>query len=91
MHEVVTVSDSPRSIAVIAENISRTWPNVSVHARPYLNAMYHLNSVDDLYGVDSARGIITYFLGNAAGWKGVSARLIKQELHDLVRRRANAR
>lgn len=75
-----------RTIADIARDIEANWSNVSVHARPYLDAMKSLQTMTDKYGPDcvDADGIILYFLHNAQVWHGEAARRIKSELRTLL-------
>jgi hypothetical protein len=54
-------------------------------AKPYLDAMYSLNSVNDNYGMDSGKSIVLYFLSNATTWKGEIAKAIKKELNKRVK------
>lgn len=68
------------SISELAAEISKAWKPVYYGARPYLDAMFSLNSVDDNYGCDSGRMIVAYFLVNASGFRGDNAQLIKKEL-----------
>ena len=72
-----------RSIWEIAEEIKELWPNVNYAARPYLDAMHALTSIDDMYMMDDARSIILYFLSNARSWRGPDAKRIKAELKKL--------
>lgn len=74
-----------RPLSTIAVEISRLWPRVSFNARPYLDAMYTLDSLDDQYGADDAVSIVLYFLSNSRGWRGPRARQIKAELKAMVR------
>lgn len=67
-------------IAQIADVIRRTWERPSPYALPYLKAMFHLTSMSSTYGADDAKSIILYFLSNAAGYRGETARLVKAEL-----------
>lgn len=76
-----------RNLSDIAYEIKRDWKNVYFGAVPYLNAMCSLNSVDDIYGMDSGRSIVNYFLSNASSWRGETARRVKKELNDLVKKR----
>ena len=75
-----------RSIEVIANEIRKDW-GAKVHyaARPYLQAMYGLNSISDNYGCDSAKSVIAYFLSNASTWQGETARRIKKELNAMIK------
>jgi hypothetical protein len=74
-----------RSLNEIASEIDSDWTKVSVYARPYLDAMHTLISVNDSYGADSARSVVLYFLSNASTWRGPVAREIKSELKSLVK------
>jgi hypothetical protein len=69
------------SLDEIASNIYRLWKDVYFGAKPYLSAMMSLNSINDDYGCDSGRSIVTYFLSNARNFKGEDAKLIKAELN----------
>ena len=73
-----------RPISTIARDIRRDWKNVNYAARPYLDAMFSLDTMEDKYGYDSAHSIIAYFLGNAGTWRGPVAKAIKAELKALV-------
>ena len=74
-----------RPIFEIAAEIKADWKNVYFGAVPYLAAMGRLNSVNDMYGADSADSIIIYFLGNATTWRGEVARRVKAELKALIK------
>jgi hypothetical protein len=75
-----------RSIEVIANEIRRDWGvKTNYAARPYLQAMYGLNSISDNYGCDSAKSIVAYFLSNASTWQGETARRIKKELNAMIK------
>lgn len=75
-----------RPLSVIARDIRTHWPNMSVHARPYANAMMSLNSIKDDFYSDSAQSVVLYFLSNAATWRGAEAKRIKAELKKMVRK-----
>lgn len=74
-----------RPIYDIAREIRKDWKNVSPYAAPYLNAMSCLESINDKYGFDSGRSIVSYFLANAGSWKGETARRIKAELKEMCK------
>jgi hypothetical protein len=74
-----------RQIFEIASEIRRNWQPVHVAARPYLEAMDHLNTVRDSFYYDDARTIILYFLNNAGTWRGDVARRVKAELREAVK------
>lgn len=73
-----------RALFEIAEDIRRTWKAPHYAAVPYLEAMGGLLSVGDVYGFDSAKSIVLYFLSNASTWRGADARRIKSELKLIV-------
>ena len=73
------------TLSQIARKISNDWKNVNYAARPYLSAMYQLNSITDTYGYDSGKSIVLYFLSNATSWRGNVARDIKKHLNLLIK------
>lgn len=74
-----------RPLYEIAREIRKDWKNVSAYAAPYLQAMFSLDSVNDDYGFDSGRSIVSYFLANAGSWRGETAKRIKAELKAMVK------
>ena len=74
-----------RSIYEIAREINRDWVNVNYAAKPYLSAMYSIDTVNDSYGYDSGRSVVLYFLSNARSWKGDTAKRIKLELKEMIK------
>ena len=77
-----------RPIMVIAREIEADWSTkgkgVSPYARPYLDAMRSLDSIEDNYYYDTGDSVVRYFLANANGWRGETARAIKKELNDML-------
>lgn len=76
-----------RPINVIAREVCATWNRPHFAAIPYLRAMLQLETIDDAYGADDARGILLYFLSNARTWRGDDARRLKAELRAILVRR----
>ena len=76
---------STRPIYVIAREIRNDWKNVYFGAKPYLDAMETLESVDDMYFLDHGWEIVARFLSNASTWKGETARRIKSELRAMLK------
>jgi hypothetical protein len=75
-----------RPISTIAREIQKDWGSkINFAARPYLQAMLVLDSLDDNYGYDSAESIIIYFLNNAGTWRGETAKRIKAELKAMIK------
>lgn len=73
-----------KKIKEIAQEIKNNWKPVGPGAKPYLEAMLELETIDDYYYCDSAQSIIAYFLSNASTWRGEVARRIKTELKSLL-------
>lgn len=69
-------------IAVAARN---DWRNMPVSVKPYLAAMFSLDSINDHYGFDSGKSVVSSFLSFTAQWKGETARQIKAELRRRLR------
>ena len=74
-----------RPLYEIARDITKDWKKVNFAAVPYLEALRELNSINDVYFSDTARYVVTYFLGNAASWHGPVAKAIKLELKGLCK------
>lgn len=75
-----------RPIYEIAREIRKDWgAKVSVYAKPYLDAMMCLDSIDDNYYLDSAKSVVLYFLCNAGTWRGETAKRIKKELKEMCK------
>lgn len=64
----------------IALLISHAWPKMSPYAQPYVEAMFSIKNMNDMYGADDAHYILCYFLSNAESFRGEVARLVKAEL-----------
>ena len=74
-----------RPLYEIARDIRKDWGSkVYFGAKPYLDAMASLDSINDNYGLDSADSIVRYFLGNASTWRGETAKAIKKELKAMI-------
>ena len=74
-----------RKISEIASEIKMDWKKVNFAAKPYLDAMLSIDTIQDKYYFDDARSIITYFLCNASSWRGEKARQIKAELKGMLK------
>lgn len=78
------MSTTVRPLYEIAREIKQDWKAVNYGAKPYLEAMYSLDSINDKYGMDSAKSIVLYFLSNAGTWRGETAKRIKAELKKMT-------
>ena len=72
-----------RSIRAIALDIRKDWVKVNYSAKPYLDAMLELDSINDKYYEDSAKSVVLYFLSNASSFRGERAKALKTELKAL--------
>ena len=73
-----------RPLFAIAHDIKRYWPNVNYAAKPYLDTMSKMNSVNDKFYADDGRTVVLYFLANAQSFRGEDAKRIKAELKRMV-------
>ena len=76
--------NTSRPLSTIACEIAHDWKKVNFAAKPYLSAMYSLNTVDDNYYFDSGKEIVIRFLCNANTWRGEVAKRVKAELKKMV-------
>jgi len=78
-----------RNLSEIAKEINYDWmtnsQRIPTYALPYLVAMKSLGGIDEMYGADSGRSIVNYFLANAGSWRGEKARAIKKELNTMLK------
>jgi hypothetical protein len=76
-----------RKINEIAQEIRNDWKTPYFGAVPYLNAMFELRTLDDKFIYESAREIVVRFLANAGSWRGETARRIKKELKEMLKKK----
>lgn len=58
-------------------------PDPFYGARPYLDAMLSMGSIEDNYFGDSGTSVVIYCVSNLTPWKGPDARRIKAELTSM--------
>jgi hypothetical protein len=85
----MTTATVNRPLYQIANEIRKDWRATSKNgiyfgAKPYLDAMECLNSINDNYGMDSGKSVVLYFLANAQTWKGETAKRVKAELKKIA-------
>ena len=80
-----TKQQTMRNLSVIAREIKHDWTKVNFAAKPYLDVMFTLNSIEDRYIHDSAYDIVSRFLCNATSWRGEVARRVKKELNVMIK------
>lgn len=73
-----------RDLYTIAREIRHNWPKMDFGAKPYVEAMATLGSIDNKYLSDEGKSIVAYFLANANTWQGDVARRIKKELKVML-------
>jgi hypothetical protein len=73
-----------RTLNEIAKEIKSDWKNPYFGAVPYIRAMASLETADQMYGYESAKSIVLYFLSNASTWRGTKAKEIKAELKRMI-------
>jgi hypothetical protein len=75
-----------RPLSVIANEIRKDWgTKIYFGAKPYLDAMVTLNTINDKYMYDSGKSIVIYFLANAQTWRGETAKRVKAELKTMLK------
>lgn len=76
-----------RPLTIIAMEIMDLWrvdppsPRTFRIARPYVEAMFSLNTCEDMYGLEYGDMIVAHALSNLGHWRGEDARRIKAELN----------
>jgi hypothetical protein len=78
-----TMTQNTRTISAIARDIRADWKKVNYAAKPYLEAMLTLHSLETDFGHDSGENIVRYFLCNASTYRGEKAKTLKAELKTL--------
>jgi len=73
-----------RPLYTIAREIRKDWLKVNYAAKPYLDAMSSLSSINDAFYYDSGESVVRYFLSNASTWRGDTAKAIKAELKAML-------
>ena len=71
----------------IAGMIKADWKKVNYAAKPYLDAMSTLESMESMYHHDTAYSVVSYFLCNASAWRGEIAKSVKAELNRRLKSR----
>jgi len=73
-----------RPLYTIARDIRKDWIKVNYAAKPYLDAMSSLSSINDAFYHDNGKSVVRYFLSNASTWRGDMAKAIKAELKAML-------
>lgn len=59
-------------------------PNWWAYAKPYVDALGNLTSIEDNYYYDSGKSVVLYLLSNLSYWRGEPAKAIKAELKSIA-------
>lgn len=83
------MTTTTRPLYEIANEIKKDWCATSKNgiyfgAKPYLDAMSTMDSINDNYYMDSGKSIVLYFLSNASTWRGETAKRVKAELKKMA-------
>lgn len=70
---------------MIVRDLRAQGKQVPAAARPYLDAMRTMGSINENYGSDSGASIVAYLLSNLATYKGETAKAIKAELKSRLK------
>lgn len=81
----MSVSTPAVTLSEIAYAIEKNWGKVSPYAKPYLDAMKQLSSINDSYYADSGASMVMYFLANASSYRGETAKAHKELLKKLLK------
>lgn len=71
--------------AAIERDLRLQGKPVPPAAKPYLNAMRSLATMEEKYIVEDAETIVRYALSNLSAWRGENARRIKKELTERLK------
>lgn len=83
--EFKSIEIKTRTLYEIAMDIKSDWSDVYFSAKPYLDAMATMTTIQEDYGLDSGKVIVLYFLANARTWRSETARRIKKELNQMLK------
>ena len=74
-----------RSLRAIAEEIKADWHTIHPVAKPFVDALATLESIDDMFHRDRAIAVVARLRGACGTWRGATARRIKLELDEMLR------
>jgi hypothetical protein len=83
-NEIITDFQREFNEAMKAGKKAKHWRTKYVYALAYVEPMLSLNTINDMYGMDSGKSIVAYALGNLNTWRGEKAREIKKELKAML-------
>ena len=74
-----------RDLSTIARDVRKHWKRIPYSARPYVDALASIRTVQDIYINESSASVVRGFLDNAATWRGEDAKRVKAEVRAMVR------
>jgi hypothetical protein len=77
---------STRKLSSIGVDILGDWKDIPYYAKYYVDAMYYVSYVSDMFECMTGYHIVENFLSEAKGWRGAMSRRIKAELKDILQR-----
>jgi hypothetical protein len=73
-----------RPLYEICNEIRKDWRPMPNYAKAHFEAIECATDISEMYGLDSVKSEVCYFLSSASTWKGDVARRIKIELKQMV-------
>lgn len=73
-----------RKLKDIARDIEKSWGRVDPRAKPFLEVLKTLDSVEDNYEADRGVDIVRHFLHHSQRWSGPDADRLRDELEGLL-------
>lgn len=83
--EDIKSADLSDLAGMIVRDLRAQGKQVPAAAKPYLDAMRTMGSINENYGSDSGASIVAYLLSNLATYKGETAKAIKAELKSRLK------
>jgi hypothetical protein len=78
------MTTTARPLYQICDEIRKDWRPMPDYAKAHFRAIECATSINEMYGCDSVKSEVCYFLSSASTWKGEVARRIKAELKKLA-------
>lgn len=83
--EDIKSADLSDLAGMIVRDLRAQGKQVPAAAKPYLDAMRTMGSINENYGMDTGASIVGYLLSNLASYKGETAKAIKAELKSRMK------
>lgn len=83
--EDIKSADLSDLAGMIVRDLRAQGKQVPAAAKPYLDAMRTMGSINENYGMDTGASIVGYLLSNLASYKGETAKAIKAELKSRLK------